>query len=110
MNRDGVAISPSGPGQRASDSTATNSPVATSTMGCKYASSRLWRIASYSAPCGIGSPSRPGWYTATPCTDASAATPASSEELRVGKEWVSKCKSLWFPYHLKKQILLKKIS
>src|SRR3546814_16655147 len=44
-----------------------------------------------------------------PCRRSCFFTPgffARSEERRVGKECVSKCRSRWSPYHSKKQIII----
>src|SRR3546814_16992805 len=44
-------------------------------------------------------------YSADPAIDAKvwAILPVRSEERRVGKECVSKCRSRWWPYHYKKK-------
>src|SRR3546814_11004377 len=36
--------------------------------------------------------------------DAAEGRPDRSEERRVGKEWVSTCRSRWPPYHYKKKL------
>src|SRR3546814_12995187 len=63
---------------------------ASSTIPCRASSSLISRCSHYVCQIVV-------WRTnleVTPWTDDSR-----SEERRVGKEWVSTCKSRWVPYH-----------
>src|SRR3546814_15938704 len=65
--------------------------------------------AAYVALLDVASPAAPiaiyaAAYAAVPYVPLNYRLTARSEERRVGKEWVSTCRSRWAPYHKKKII------